>query len=91
MKMVAPTGCVGCRGCGLRFNEPSTAVSGRRLTLALSLCLGLPLGVLVVGVWVTDVLVPGQAWLAIPVFVGVSGVIVRAGSRVDALLVRQLK
>ena len=62
----------------------------RGLSLASSLCLGLPLGVLVAGVWVADALVPGQGWLAIPVFVGVSGAIARAGSRVDTLLVRQV-
>ena len=72
----------------------STALGQRRraggLKRASSLCLGLPLGVLVAGVWVADALAPGQAWLAIAAFAGVSGVIARTGSRVDALLVKQV-
>ena len=88
--MVAPSGCAGCRGCGPGLNGPRAAPSGRGLKRASSLCLGLPLGVLVAGVWVADALAPGQAWLAIAAFAGVSGVIARAGSRVDALLVKQV-
>lgn len=87
--MAAPKGCAGCYGCGLGFGGPARAVPGRGLRRAAGLCLGLPLGVLVVGAWVADALVPGQAWLALPVFAAVSGAVARAGSRVDALLVKQ--
>ena len=74
----------------MAFAGRPTCGSGRSLNRASAVCLGLPLAVLVAGVWLAEALAPGQAWLAIPAFAGVSGAVARSGSRVDALLLEEV-
>lgn len=82
-----PTGCSDCRGCGLAFTGPPPAVSPRAVRRVSFFCLGLPLVMLIAGVWLAELLAPGQAWLVLPAFAGVSAAVAGAGSRVEAWLI----
>lgn len=81
-------GCAACRGCVIGTPAPEPAVSGRPLNLAAGICLGIPLAVLVAGGWLADTLGAGQAWWAILLFAGASATVSRAGSRLDAWLLK---
>ena len=67
---------------------PPTAVSGRVMNLASSICLGLPLAVLIAGAWLVAALPAGQAWWPLLGFAAVSAVLARRGSLVDEWLLR---
>lgn len=60
------------------------------MNLAAGVCLGIPLAILVAGGWLADTLGAGQEWVAMLLFLGTSAAVTRAGSLVDAWLLKEL-